>query len=140
MKRVSSSILVVLFLGTSLTFAESGLEPAKILSVKTYDRGRIAFWEGNIPIYDGYPFYDITLMVGQKKYVARYESPMGYYPSAWKADSEIQVRLEGRGRMTLLNNTQEVPVEIVTRHLNDCVMPNTPAIGRIHSGSEVPCE
>ena len=139
MKRVWSALIVVLFLGSSLAFAESGLETAKVLSVKKYDRGRIAFWEGNIPVYDGYSFYDITLTIGQKKYVARYESPTGYYPSRWKADNEIQVRLEGRGKMSLLNNTQEVPVDIVTTHLNDCVIPNSP-IGRIHSGPEVPCE
>jgi hypothetical protein len=139
MKQVWFLIIVFFLLGTCVTFAAQELETAKVLAVKTYDRGRIAFWEGTIPVYDGYPFFDITLSVGQKKYVARYESPTGYFPTSWKADSEIQVRLEGRGKMSLLNHTQEVPVEIVTTHLHDCVMPNTP-IGRIHSGPEVPCE
>jgi hypothetical protein len=143
MKRVRL-LIIGLLLGVTFAFAAAnephGLETARILSVKTYDHGRIAFWEGHVPVYDNYPFYDITLMVGPKKYVARYESPTGYYPSSWKADSEVQIRLEGKGKMSLLNNTEEVPVEIVTTHLNDCVTPNTPPIGRIQAGSEVPCE
>ena len=142
MKRVRF-LIVSLLLGMSFAFAAEkepqGLETAKILAVKTYDHGRIAFWEGNVPVYDNYPFYDITLQVGQKKYVTRYETTTGYYPSSWKADKEIQVRLEGRGKMSLVNGTEEVPVVIVTNYLNDCVPSNTP-LGRIHSGSEVPCE
>jgi hypothetical protein len=60
MKRVAIPI-VSLLLVTSLVYAASDVKTAKVFAVKAYDRGRIAFWEGRIPIYDGYPFYDITL-------------------------------------------------------------------------------
>jgi hypothetical protein len=139
MKQLRPAMIVFFLLATSLAFAAPGLETAKVLAVKEHDHGRIAFWEGHVPVYDNYPFYDITLQIGQKKYVTRYETTTGYYPSSWKADSEIQVRLVGRGRMSLVNGTEEVPVDIVTNYLNDCVPSNTP-LGRIQSSPEVPCE
>ena len=139
MKQLRPSIIAFFLFATSLAFAAPGLETAKVLAVKEYDHGRIAFWEGNVPVYDNYPFYDITLQIGQKKYVTRYETTTGYYPSSWKTDSEIQVRLGGRGKMSLLNGSEEVPVVIVTNYLNDCVPSNSP-LARIHSSLEVPCE
>jgi hypothetical protein len=139
MKLLRLSIIASFLFVTSLAFAAPGLETARVLAVKAHDHGRIAVWEGHVPVYDNYPFYDITLQIGQKKYVTRYETTTGYYPSSWKADSEIQVRLEGRGRMSLVNGSEEVLVDIVTNYLNDCVPSNTP-LGRIHSSPEVPCE
>jgi hypothetical protein len=108
-----------------------------VLSVKAYEHGRIAFWEGRVPIYDGYPFYDITLALDQKKYVVRYESVTGYYPSSWKAGREIQVRLGGKGKMFLLNGEEEVLATI--GHLQDCV-PSSGRPTQIGPGSQVPCD
>ena len=67
MKRLVLPVVTMLLL-TSL-FAAEDVKTAKVVAVKAYDRGRIAFWEGRVPIYDGYPFYDITLAFDQKKYV-----------------------------------------------------------------------
>ena len=58
--------------------------------MKAYDRGRIAFWEEGFLSEDGYPFYDITLAFNEKKYVVRYESMTGYYPSSWKGGREVR--------------------------------------------------
>jgi hypothetical protein len=124
---------------TSPVYAASDVRTAEVLAVKAYDRGRIAFWEGRVPIYDGYPFYDITLVLDQKKYVVRYESMTGYYPSSWKAGRHIQVRLEGKGKMFLLNGEEEVLATIYNGHLQDCV----PSSGRptnIGAGPQVPCD
>jgi hypothetical protein len=132
---------------------------AKILSVKAYEQGRIAFWEGRSPVYDGYPFYDITLTLDQneqqqnhqkkdpnnnpnndqKKYVVRYESMTGYFPAAWQAGREIRVRLAGKGKMFLLNGEEEVMAQIYNGHLQDCV----PSSGRptvTGPGPQVPCD
>ncbi len=122
----------------SLAFGADDVKTAKVLAVKAYDRGRIAFWEGRVPIYDGYPFYDITLALDQKKYVVRYESLTGYYPSKWKAGRDIQVRL-GKGKMFLFNGEEEVLAQIYNGHLHDCV----PTSGRpttIGPGPQVPCD
>jgi hypothetical protein len=54
-----------------------------------------------------------TLSLGEKKQVVRYESLTGYYPSSWRVGSEIRVRLQGKGKMFLLDQTEEVPSEIV---------------------------
>jgi hypothetical protein len=136
--KLTLSVLAML-LATSLVFAANGAQTAKVLAVKTYERGRIAFWEGRVPISDGYPFYDITLSLGQKKYVVRYESMTGYFPSKWKAGSEIQVRLEGKGKMFLFNGEEEVLATIYNGHLQECV----PSSGRptvTGAGPQVPCE
>jgi hypothetical protein len=124
---------------TSLVYAASEVKTAEVLAVKAYDRGRIAFWEGRVPIYDGYPFFDITLVLDQKKYVVRYESMTGYYPSSWKAGRDIQVRLGSKGKMFLLNGEEEVLATIYNGHLQDCV----PSSGRptnIGAGPQVPCD
>ena len=138
MKRRTIPIVSMLLLASVLHAADD-VKTAKVLSVKAYDRGRIAFWEGRVPIYDGYPFYDITLVLDQKKYVARYESMTGYYPSTWKAGRDIQVRLGGKGKMFLLNGEEEVLATIYNGHLQDCV----PSSGRptnIGAGPQVPCD
>jgi hypothetical protein len=136
MKRLVLPVVTMLLL-TSL-FAAEDVKTAKVVAVKAYDRGRIAFWEGRVPIYDGYPFYDITLALDQKKYVVRYESLTGYYPSKWKAGREIQVRL-GKGRIFLFNGEEEVAATIYNGHSQDCV----PSSGRptvIGPGPQVPCD
>src|SRR6202142_779120 len=138
MRRVVIPIVSMLLM-TSLVHAASDVKTAKVLTVKAYDRGRIAFWEGRVPIYDGYPFYDITLVLDQKKYVVRYESMTGYYPLIWKAGRDIQVRLGGKGRMFLLNGEEEVLATIYNGHLQDWV----PSSGRptnIGAGPQVPCD
>jgi len=99
MKRIVVALLL-LFLSASAGFATTHeVTTAKILAVKAHEHGRIAYWEGRVPIFDDYPFYDITLAVGQKKYVVRYESPTGYYPSGWKVGSEVKVRQKDKGTM-----------------------------------------
>ena len=138
MERFAIPIVSLLFL-TSLVYAADDLKTAKVLTVKAYDRGRIAFWEGRVPIYDGYPFYDITLAVGQKRYVVRYESMTGYYPSSWKAGRDIQVRLGGKGKIVLFNGEEEVLASIYNGHLQDCV-PSTGRPTSTGAGPQVPCD
>lgn len=138
MRRLASPIISILLL-TSIALTADDVKVAKVLAVKAYDQGRIAFWEGRVPIYDGYPFYDITLALDQKKYVVRYESMTGYYPSSWKAGRDIQVRLGGKGKMLLLNGEEEVLASIYNGHLQDCV-PSTGRPTNIGAGPQVPCD
>jgi hypothetical protein len=138
MKQLALPLVIVLLV-TSLDYAADDVKTAKVVAVKAYDQGRIAFWEGRVPIYDGYPFYDITLAVEQKKYVVRYESMTGYFPSNWKAGREIQVRFKGKGKMFLFNGEEEVLALIYNGHLQDCVQsggrPTT-----MGPGPQVPCD
>ena len=131
-------VLASLWLSAT-AFSAEDMKSAEILAVKAHDNGRIAFWEGKTPIYDGYPFYDITLSVGQKKYVVRYESLTGYYPSRWKVGAEIQTRVQGRGRIYLLNGTEEVLTEILNGRVHDCV-PTTGTPTFPMASPQVPCE
>ena len=137
MKPISAAISALLLI-VSVVCADD-VQTAKVLAVKAYDHGRIAYWEGRVPIYDGYPFYDITLSLGQKKYVVRYESMTGYYPSAWKVGGEIKVRAPGKGKMYLVNDGQEVLTSIFNAHAADCVFPSGPP-STLTAGPQVPCE
>ncbi len=130
--------MVILLLVTSFSSADD-LQTARVLAVKAHENGRIAFWEGRTPIYDGYPFYDITLLIGQKKYVVRYESLTGFYPSAWKAGREIQVRIQGKGKIYLINGEEEVLAGIYNARAQDCVLPTGPSAVR-GAGPQVPCD
>jgi hypothetical protein len=132
-----SRLMLLLFLLGSLAsaFAEEPLLKAKVASVKEYKDGRISYWEGRTPIYDGRPFFDLTLIVGEKKYLVRYESETGYYPSAWKVGSEIQVKKQ-RGRFILMNRAEEVQARIVSE--SDCIEPTGPPTIWV-TGSQVPC-
>lgn len=143
MKQVSALIPALLLI-TALTFAAedvktADLKTAQVVAVKDYDRGRIVRWEGRVPIFDDYPFYDITLSLDNKKYIVRYESVTGYYPSRWKAGNQIKVRLEGKGKMYLLNGTEEVAVGIFNNKAQQCVFPNSPPT-TLTVGAQVPCQ
>jgi hypothetical protein len=92
-------------------------QTGKILAVEPHEEGRAFDWiRGGlalIPLYDHYPFYDITIQSGGKDYVVRYETQTGYYPAAWKPGSTIQVR-RGRGRLYLFRyDGEEVAASIV---------------------------
>jgi hypothetical protein len=137
--RSAAISIVILLLVTSLSFAADDLQMAKVLAVKAHESGRIAYWEGRVPIYDSYPFYDITLLLGQKKYVVRYESLTGFYPSSWKVGREIQVRLRGKGKMYLVNGADEVLAGIYNARAQDCVLPTGPSAVR-GAGPQVPCD
>jgi hypothetical protein len=95
----------------------AALQTGKILSVEKNGEGRAFDWVrgglASIPVYDHYPFYDITIQVSRKNYVVRYETQTDYYPAAWKPGSSIQVRL-GHGRLYLLRyDGVEVPASIL---------------------------
>jgi hypothetical protein len=136
MKQSSVSILILLSVST-LIFAAEDNRMAKVVSVKEYDQGRIAYWEGRVPIFDHRPVYDITLSLGPGKYVVRYESPTGHYPSTWKVGSEIKVRLQGKGKIYLLDGAKEVRAEVVNARAQECVSSSGPPVG---AGPQVPCE
>lgn len=134
-----SILVVTLLLMIAAAFASDDVKTAKVLAVKKYDQGRIAYFEGRVPIFDGYPFYDITIELGQKKYVVRYESLTGYYPSNWKVGSEIQVKLREKGRMYLLNGDEEVAANIFNERAQNCVPSNTRS-AMVGPGPQVPCD
>jgi hypothetical protein len=73
MKAASFFLLAVLLVASSAA-TDSGFTTAKVLAIKKHANGRIAYWESRVPIFDYYPVYDITLKVGDKKYMVRYES------------------------------------------------------------------
>jgi hypothetical protein len=139
MKRLATTTISMLLM-TSLVCAADDVKTAKVLAVKAHDRGRIAFWEGRVPIYDGYPFYDITLTLDQKKYVVRYESMTGYYLSSWKAARNPgSAGRQRKGKMFLLNGEEEVLALIDNGHLQDCV-PSTGPPTNMGAGPQVPCD
>ena len=94
-------------------------QTATIVAVQKHSEGRVFDWVraglNPIPLYDNYPFYDMTIQVEKKTFVVRYEAQTDYFPSAWKPGSTITVRVV-KGRMYLLRyDGGEVPVSILTR-------------------------
>jgi hypothetical protein len=118
------------------SFAEEGLETAKVLSIQNHSQGRITHWEGRVPIFDGQPVYDITLQWKEKKYVVRYESLTGYYPKAWEAGKEVKVKHE-RGQFILYRGDEAVPAREISSH--DCVQGSVPQVPA-SATPQVPCE
>jgi len=97
----------------------AGTQTAMIVAVQKHSEGRVFDWVkaglNPIPLYDNYPYYDMTIQVEKKTFVVRYEAQTDYFPSAWKAGSPVTVRL-AQGRMYLLRyDDVEVPVAILTR-------------------------
>jgi hypothetical protein len=113
------------------------VEKAKILDIKEYAQGRLWDWAGRVPVYDGYPFYDLTLDVGGKRYIARYESMTGYFPSTWKQGGDIDVKL-ANSRLYLLRDSEEIAAEDVSSTAQDCVQTN--ATDSTAVGPQVPCQ
>jgi hypothetical protein len=81
------------------------LQTAKVVGVQAHPEGRPFDYVNDssslAQIYDDYPYYDITLQVGGKKFVVRYDNMGGYFPSAWKPGNEVKVR-EDAGRLYIL--------------------------------------
>jgi len=59
------------------------------------------------PIYDNYPYYDITIKAPDHTYMVRYESMGGYYPSGWNPGKEVKF-LKGKGTLELLRYDGEL--------------------------------
>jgi hypothetical protein len=129
MKLVVSLLLLCCVFAFSETPQES---TAKVVDIKKYSRGRITYWDKYVPIYDGYPVYDITLNVDNKSYIVRYESVTGYYPAAWAVGNSLQVKKQ-RGRFLLKKGEEEVPARIVSK--DDCL----PFPSRYESLPQLPC-
>src|SRR5215471_13672430 len=67
-----------------------------LIAIDAHPEGRFVRWGnkgGLIPLYDGYPYYDLTIQLGAANYVVRYEQISSYFPSAWKVGSPITARL-----------------------------------------------
>ena len=129
-------IAMVVLAAALIASADEGLQKARVVSIKKHPQGRIVFWEGRVPVFDGNPVYDITLDWKGKKYVVRYESLSGYFPRVWESGKDIQVKRE-RGRFILYNGDEAVPAREVSP--DDCV----PAYSSVAPGSappQIPCE
>ena len=116
--------------------AQDRLQTAKVVSIQKHPQGRVAYWEGRTPIFDGNPVYDLTLQWNSKRYLVRYESLTGYFPGAWEVGKEIRVKRE-RGQFILYRGDEAVPAREISSY--DCVQANSPA----RSASvtpQVPCE
>ena len=123
---LSSTLAVglMLLISSQASWSESSSKPAgtqtaMIVAVQKHSEGRVFDWVkaglNPIPLYDNYPYYDITIEVEKKTFVVRYEAQTDYFPSAWQAGSPVTVRL-AQGRMYLLRyDDVEVPVAILTR-------------------------
>jgi len=127
-------ILGVIFLGITIAFSNDEMQTAKIVAVKKHAEGRIISWQGRIPIFDNYPFFDITLRWKSKNYVVRCESPGAYYPKAWETGKDIRVRRE-RGRFLLYRGDETVSAREVNVH--DCVQTSFPSPSVT---PQVPCD
>jgi len=66
-----------------------------------------------IPIYDRYPFYDITIRTPERSYVVRYESMGAYYPAAWQAGKQIKFHREKGQLLQLRYDGEFVPARIL---------------------------
>src|SRR5206468_2886189 len=92
---------------------KDALELGTVDSVVVYSEGRIFDWMSWIPIYDRYPFYDISIHTPDRAYVVRYENMGGYYPAAWEPGKEIKLRRD-KGQLLLLRYDGElVPARII---------------------------
>src|SRR5215470_1357897 len=61
-------LIAVLMALCVVVHAENGPPRAKIVSIKKHAQGRVTYWEGRVPIFDGNPVYDITLRWNNKTY------------------------------------------------------------------------
>jgi len=111
-------------------------QTAKILAIKKHPEGRIVSWSNRSPIFDGYPFYDLTLAWNGRKYVVRYESMTSYFPRTWQLGHDIAVNHE-RGLFTLYNGQEAIPAREVNPR--DCVEASAPPAG-FSPMPQVPCD
>jgi hypothetical protein len=127
-------LIIFLLAEVPLMTANQDAPTAKVVAVKKHAEGRIISWQGRIPIFDNYPFYDVTLQWKSKKYFVRYESQGGYYPEAWGVGKHVKVKRE-RGRFILYNGDEAISAREVNVH--DCVYTSIPTPSVT---PQVPCD
>ena len=93
---------------------EDALQTGTVQSIVKHAEGRVFdILSPTIPIYDHYPYFDITIQAPERSYVVRYESMTGYYPSAWQTGKQIKFRREN-GQLKLVRYDGEiVPARIL---------------------------
>jgi hypothetical protein len=104
------------------------MKTAKVLAVKAHDRGRIAFWEGRVAIYDGDPFlrhYPHPRPEEVRGAVRKHDWLLPFELEGWARNPGSAGR-QRKGKMFLLNGEEEVLALIDNGHLQDCV----PSTGR----------
>ena len=97
------AVVVALFAGSDLSAQKtSEWRPGTLLAIDAHPEGRFFDW-GNrtVRLYDGYLYYDLTIELGERDYVVRYEGTGHYFPSAWKIGALIRVRAN-HGQMELV--------------------------------------
>ena len=135
-RPVQRFLIIVSIAATLMLSAAEAAQTAKIVTIKKHAEGRIVSWSNRTPIFDGYPFYDLTLVWNRKKYVVRYESMTGYLPKAWQSGQAILVKRE-KGLFTLYNGNEGTPARVVNPH--DCVEVSAAPAG-FSPLPQVPCD
>ena len=97
---------------------EPDWQSGTIQAIEDHANGRIVFWEnkGTLPIYDGYPYYDIAIQLGNTEYVVRYEGLGDYFPSAWQVGKSVKVRLADHRMYLVEYGASQVPARILQKY------------------------
>lgn len=128
---IQKHLCTFLLVALGVASAADGVQTAKIVAIKKHAEGRIVSWQGNLPAFDGYPFYDIILEWNGKNYAVRYESPTGYYPEYWAVGKVIHAQRES-GAFRIFRGTEAVLVNV-----HDCVQGSIRSPGKL---PQVPCD
>ena len=109
--RIATAIVLSSVLGSAQNLSaperKDALEVGTVAHVEAYSEGRIFDWMSWVPVYDNYPYYDITIRAVDREYVVRYEAPTGYYPAAWEPGNQIKFQRK-KGVLLLLRYDGEL--------------------------------
>ncbi len=117
MTRSVTMLLLAVGLAAAAQAVEKPYQTAKIVEVQRKVETRVLYYLVNTPVTQDDPYYEVRIQLGNAVYRAVYKP--GHkdetLPEEWKAEAEVQAKVDGRHLYLKRSNGQEVEFAIVKR-------------------------
>jgi hypothetical protein len=89
---------LALVLSQSLLAAEKNYQPVTIVDVQQKTNSRVLYYVVNTPITKDEPYYEVSVQLKDRLYVAQYtpRHSADTLPEEWKSGASAQARVDGR--------------------------------------------
>lgn len=117
MTRSITMLLLALGLAAVAQAVEKPYQTGKIVDVQRKVETRVLYYLVNTPVTQDDPYYEVSVQSGNTVYRGVYKPRHEdeALPEEWKAEAEVQVRVEGRHLYVKRPNGSEVEFAIAKR-------------------------
>lgn len=117
MMRSATMMLLAVGLAAVAQAVEKPYQAGRIVDVQRKTETRILYYLVNTPVTQDDPYYEVRVQIGNTVYLGVYKPRHEDedLPQEWKAEAEVQVKVEGRHLYVKRPNGSEVVLAIAKR-------------------------